>query len=292
MINYLCEKLELPQEAIETFEKALGKISGDEAVAAMLSEAEVDYLYGDGDKHSALLDVISERTGLHIYTVHMAFLLHCAIPLKNRYLEDGIPEDIYYDTMRDLRYKLDECKKLYDIWGTFVFGWFRRFYLLERFKLGRLQYERIPFPYTEYKDVLKEGDTVYNCHIPSSGSLTADSVIDSLKQAYSFFGGELKNGIMPVYCSSWMLYPPTAALYPEASNMRNFYEIFDVIDTVEKPDNPDFWRIFYKNFSPEILNSIEPTTSLQRAFAGYLRAGNSMGSGKGVFLFDGERIID
>ena len=291
MIRDICEMLEFDAEAVAVFEETLKKIKSDKLLSAKLGEATEDYFYGNGEVHTALLGEIAEKTGIHEYTVHMAFLLHCAAPLKDRYKAEGLSDELYLDTMRDLRYKLDECRNMYGLWGTFVFSWFRRFYLVERFKLGRLQYERIPFQYSEYKGILKEGDTVYNCHIPSSGPLTEESVMASLKEAYSFFRDELKNGIMPVYCSSWLLYPPTVALYSEGSNLKKFYECFDIITTAEKPDNPDFWRMFYKEYTPEVLDAVTPRTSMQRAFLGYLKAGGTMGSGKGVILFDGEKIV-
>lgn len=287
----MCEQLDFPKEAIEAFENAYDKIIKDKSLADMLSEAMDDYFIGNGEKHGELLEKISEITEIHIYTVHMTFLLTCAIPLREKYRNVGFSEEIFIDSMHDLTYKLNECKKMYDVWGTFVFRWFRRFFLLERFKLGRLQYERIPFPCNDYKGIVKEGDIVYNCHIPSCGPLTEDSVIASLKQAYAFFKNELKGGLMPVYCNSWMLYPPTAALYSDGSNMKRFYDMFSVVEAVEKPDNPDFWRIFYKNYSKETLDSIAVDTSLQSAILTYLRAGNNMGSGKAIFIFDGETIV-
>lgn len=139
---------------------------------------------------------------------------------------------------------------------------------------------------------MKEGDTVYNCHIPSSGPLAEDSIIDSLRRAYSYFREELTNGIMPVYCNSWLLYPPTARLYPKESNLEAFYHMFDVIEETEKPNNPDFWRLFYKDFSAETLSCVTPETSLQRIILTYLKGGNNMGSGKAILLFDGEKTVD
>ena len=291
MIKDICEKLNFPSEATTEFENTLHKILSDKFYASCFCEAMDDYFVDNGEKYGAILEEISKSIVVHIYTVHMTFLRACSRPLRYMYIQKGISEEIYLDTMMDLKYKLVECHKLYGIWGTFVFGWFRRFFLLERFKLGRLQYERIEFPFFEYKGLLREGDTVYNCHIPSSGPLIYDSVIASLKQAYATFKDELNGGVMPVYCSSWMLYPPTAVLYSDGSNMKRFYDIFDVVEVIEKPDNPDFWRIFYKNFSDETLKSIVPETSLQSAFLTYLKAGNCMGSGKGIFLFDGENIV-
>lgn len=129
MIRDLCEKLDFPQEAITTFENTLHKISCDKYLAALFYQAMDDYLVGDGVSHCAMLSEITEKTGIHIYTVHMTFLLACARPLRYVYKHKNFSDELYFDTMSDLKYKLFECKKMYNIWGTFVFSWFRRFFL-------------------------------------------------------------------------------------------------------------------------------------------------------------------
>ena len=291
MIRKICEKLEFPQEATEYLESGLHAIMKDAYLSDMFFEAMDDYFSDDGTKCDGLIVEISGRSGIHVFTIDMIFLLMCARPLRYIYKQKGLSEEIYWDTMCDMRYKLIECKKMYGIWGTFVFSWFRGFFFCERFKLGRLQYERRRFSFEDHRGILKEGDTVYNCHIPSCGPLTPESVIDSLKRAYAFFADELEDGILPICCHSWMLYPPTAELYPKGSNLRAFYDMFSILSEKPNESNSDFWRIFYKSFSPEMLDTIAPETSLQKNFLEYLKTGALMGSGNGVLLFDGEKII-
>jgi len=60
--------------------------------------------------------------------------------LRVMYEKNGIPLDVYYDTMRDLRYKLMECYKMHGVWGSFVASWFCGAFVLDRFEIGRLQY--------------------------------------------------------------------------------------------------------------------------------------------------------
>ena len=158
-------------------------------------------------------------------------------------------------------------------------------------KLGRLEYERVAFPFDDYKGVVKKGETVYSCHIPSSGPVTRESVIESLKKAHDFFADELKDGILPVYCSSWMLYPAHCEVYAEGSNLRKFYDLFDIIAQTEDKTNHNFWRIFDVDYSPETFESAPERTTLQRSFKSYIRQGNCMGTGKGILLFDGEKIL-
>jgi hypothetical protein len=117
-------------------------------------------------------------------------------------------------------------------------------------------------------------------------------VIDSLRRAHAFYRAELKDGILPVYCSSWLLHPPTAECYPEQSNLRAFYELFDVLQWSDDEKNSNFWRVFDVDFTPERLASAPERTNLQRSLKQMIQSGQNMGSGKAILLFDGEQLLD
>ena len=294
MITEIATKIGFPEEATVYLENCHNELMKDPALYSKLYDA-VDLLYINADRsYLAVTESIAEKSGIHKYTVDMIMLLIAARPLRYIYKNAGISEEIFYDTMSDLKCKLYECKNVYGIWGTFVSWWYpKTFFALNAFKLGRLEYERVKFPCKEYKDVLKEGDTVYSCHIPSAGPVTPGSVMESLKLAYDFFQPELKDGILPVYCSSWMLHPDHYdKVYHEGSNLKAFYEMFDVFDSCINESNHNFWRIFNEEFSRDTLADAPENTTLQRNFKKYLLAGNNMGTGKGILLFDGEKIIN
>ena len=257
----------------------------------MLSEAGKDFCEGEGSAYASILEAVAQEAKLPRYSVDMVFLLMEAPALLERYGRMGISEEIYWDSLADLRYKLAECKGAFGLWGTFVLSWYRGFYRCTRFALGRMQYERAEFPYEEYGGVLKQGDTVYKCHIPSSGPLDGNAVIGSLKRAHAFFEKELKDGLLPVFCSSWLLYPPHAPCFREGSNLRRFYEMFTVLEQIEKPENPDFWRVFNMHYDPATLADAPADTFLRAGLKEFLLAGNCMGNGRGVLLFDGENIL-
>ena len=293
MIDQLANRLGFCHEDIDYLSACYEKMTATPELRAKLDETtELYFCANEDNAYNALLDEIAKETEFHRYTVDLAFLLHAARPLKYIYHVKGIDETIYYDSLRDLHTKLEECKCVYSIVGTFVFSWFRGFYLCRRFALGRLQYERSEFRFDSYKDVLKKGDTVYGCHIPSSGPLYPDDMIDSLKRAYEFYKDDLHDGILPVYCSSNLLHPPTAENYPEGSNLRFFYEQFDVIRSIDDPENRDFWRIFGCRFSPEALKDAPTHTSLQRSIKQMIQSGQPMGLGKSILLFDGEKVVN
>lgn len=292
MIRELCEKLDFPKESTDELSSALDKILACPECAALLKKAQ-DTMYLSSDSFNPVLEELTSACGLHRYTVNMVFWLYSAIPLRYIYQQKGLPEDIYYDSMKDLRYKLKECRDVYGICGTFV-DWFKLFYLCKRFSLGRLEYERIAYPLDVYKDVLKKNDTVINIHIPSSGKLLPADVICSLKKAYSFFSDEVReDGVLVFHCDSWMLYAPMAeAVYKDGSNMKAFYELFDVIENRDSDSYPNFWRVYNMQYENGAFDKAPTDTSFRRNLLEYLKNGGKMGSGRGLILFDGEKILN
>ena len=273
MIIALAKEIGFPEESLETLARAYSKLEGrmEEGHNALLNSGSfMDFM-----------NPLAEETGVHPYTAHMVCLLYTALTLREKYREKGISDAIFLDTVTDLRYKLLECWKVYGVWGTFVGGWYTGFYRFDRFALGRLQYEKVALK-CDYKH-LKEGDTVLNCHIPSSGPVTRESVLDSLKKAYEFYG---YSGLMPLVCSSWMLYQPHYEVYPENGNLRDFFDLFEILSSKEDPNNNNLWRVTNR------MDGVVPEdTTLQRRLKAYLDAGNCMGGGYGILLFDGEKII-
>ena len=141
----------------------------------MLQESIADYI-ADGQTHLAMTQALADQLGASVYEVHLVLLLHCALDLQKVYAEKGLSYELYLESMQDLRYKLMECHRLYGVWGNAVLAWNRRFFRLERFQLGRLQFEVKPWTGLGYEDYLIEGQDAYWCHIPSSGPCTTDMV--------------------------------------------------------------------------------------------------------------------
>lgn len=291
MIRRLALELQFPTEAADALEADFQSIRFNNEVASLLDAAVENYLHGDGKLREMQIPLIADLTGIHPFTLDMILFLVCACSLRSVYKEQGLADGLFLDTMRDLQYKLTECKQMHSVWGTSVAWWYRDFFLLRRFALGRLQYERTTFTFDEFGGVLKKGDTVYNIHIPSSGPLTPESVVDSFRKAHAFFGSELKNGILPVQCASWFMEPALAERFSETSNLKSVYRMFEILKVEKTEHNPHFWRIFGMNYSEEALKSAPERSSLQRTVKQYLLEGNCMGVGRGYLLFDGEKIL-
>ena len=284
-ITEIMTLIEFPKEAAEFFEEVYAKVEGDKELMLQLDTLEAQYFdsFNSEDLENKLTK-LSEASGYSKYTIDMLLAVYACIRLRKMYAEKGYTDEFFAHNMKDLTYKLVECKKLHNVWGTFVFPWFEGFYKMTRFTLGRLQYEKRGVDF-DYKDIKKKGDEVINIHIPSAGPLTPESVQESLRLAYDFFGPNYGDRLI-FMCHSWLLYTPTADLYPKDSNMRKFYEVFEVIHNQEEPNDYDLWRVFYVNTKDYKLLPHE--TSLQKRFYEYLNAGNHFGNGFGIIDYKPE----
>ncbi len=291
MVRDFCEKTGFPEEAADCLEAAYRKILSSPKALTGIYEA-MDAMYcGTDNSFVPILENVSKESGVHRYTSDMVFWILCTKSLYYIYKQKNLPEHMYWESVTDLKYKLIECHDVYGIWGTFV-DWFKMFYTCERMPFGRLQFDKHTWGGEDYKGILKNGDACFSCHIPSSGPLTPESVMDSFKKLYEFNKDSLKDGILKIVCYSWLLYPPTIVMYPEGSNTRKFAALFDIVSTKERETGSDFWRIFNMVYEgPETLDKAPTDTRLRRNYIEYLKAGGKMGSGTGVILFDGEKIL-
>lgn len=235
----------------------------------------------DGAEFIPLLEALSADSGVPRYASDMIVLLYAAEKMAERYKEAGLSDEIYIDTISDLRNKLYECKKLKGEWGTFVAWWLAGYFGLKRFALGRLQYEVVEH----------EGGHALNCHIPSGSPLNFEAVMASLRKAYDFYPQVRRDGKITVVCHSWLLYPPHRELFSDGGNLRRFVDLFTITESTPDPKNQSLWLIFYKNYNSVSLDELPTDTTLRRAFVKYLRDGNCMGYGRGYLVFDGEKVV-
>ena len=295
IIRDICELLGFDEESILCLEEAWDKINASAEALKCLQLAQREMFDGDVSFKNRL-PVISEESAVNRYTSDMVFWLSCAEPLREIYKKEGLPDELCIDCLRDLVYKNRECLKVHGVVGTYV-QWFQQFFTLERFAFGRLEYDIKVWTTDDYKDYLSEGDCVFACHIPSSGPLLPEAVLDSLKRLYNFAERRdmLKNGMLAVSCTTWLIYPPMVELLGEESNIRKFHDMFDVIGVNHRKENPYScleW-IFYKPYSGRDSIKLMPEdTKLQKILKKFYLAGGTQGVGTGIIIFDGEKIIN
>ena len=278
MIHSFCNEMGFPKEAEDTFLQAYDALLSDKESLSKIYEIMDSYFMGNDTLELSALEEIADKLNIHKYTLNMVFLIMSAKPLKYMYYTKGYSEQIYHDTMKDMLYKLEECRKRCGVWGTYELEWYRCFCKCNIFALGRMQFQPMVSE-EDYGDYTKKGDTVYVCHIPSGSPLKIEDVYDSLDKAYEFFGGE---GEMTFRCTSWLFYPPQYEMYKPGSNLRNFYDIWEM--SASDTTNSNFWRVFYKEPDAE-LSEIVPKTSLEKSLLEHMKNGGTMGYARGYLKY-------
>ncbi len=233
----------------------------------------------------ALADSAAQQSGVHEYTAELLLYICLSKPLAERYRARGIAEDIFYNSMLDLRYKLEECKAVKGIVGSFVAFWFAGFFDMTRFALGRLQFEIVPFEADYEKDgrVLTPDSRVINVHIPRTGTPLEETACEqAYAQAAAFFADECSDGIAFV-CYSWLLYPDNRDILPAHSRIVRFAERYDRIRSGISKDRADLWRLF--DTEEQHPDRLPTDTSARRAYVAHLKNGGKLGWGYGVFFW-------
>ena len=216
--------------------------------------------------------------------MRLAVILFLAVRAKGKYAEKGISDEIYYDTMSDIRIW---CEKNSDK-GLENYGWLQNHVKLELFRIGRLQfqlyecknktlnYNKLPFSY---------GDNLINIHIPEGERLSREKCIESLEKADEFFAAFYPGYSYDYYfCESWLLFEGNRDFMAENSNIVSFMSLFTISYSL-KIDAQTIERVFgkrrlFKRNYPE-------KTDLQRRTKAYILSGNRPGIGVG-FIRVGE----
>lgn len=276
-----------PEEAADFFQELYLKIESDEfLMSKLISLRELYFEKFNCDELTVGLSELYEKTGCHKHSVDMLFLLFSAIRLEEIYSEKGYSKQFFIHNIKDLCYKVLECKKVCGIWGIMNFSWQEGLFNLSRFALGRLQYNYYKNLY-DYKDTVKKGDDVLYIHIPSSGPLLPEDVDESFRMAYEFFG-PTHGDKLALMSHTWLFYPPMAEkVYPEGSNSRLFYERFDIVNQCEDVNDSNIWRVF--GTKTRDLSQLPTNTGMQKRLYEYLKSGKHTGFGYGMILYKPEK---
>ena len=297
-ISYIMEKTGFSVDAMAYYQNLLAKQKEEDFRFLEMLQKEYFMEYSKDEtlvnqSVEQKLKAYAELKHFDMYGFSMLFLLYCSERLKKIYQEKGYSDTLFFDLMKDLSSKNEECRQVKGEWGTFVFPWFHRHYLCTRFALGRFQYETIAFDrnYCFGNIKLTPGKTVYNLHIPSLGPLTEEIRKDSYQKAFYFYGFQ-KAELMPIVCHSWILYPENEYIFDKTSNLYNFFHDFHIIASgICENAFPNAWRVFNTDFNGN-TNSLPQNTSLQKNIVHWLNSGKKIGDGYGILLFDGEKIVN
>lgn len=277
-----------PAEASEALLNAFDAICANAESAALMEAAVSCYENSSKGDSKALLHKLLELREKAVEApvpseqFEVLFFLLCTRHLKKLYEENSLPLAYYDGVILDIIAKLDECYRVKGIWGSFVAQWFTYFFTLDRFAIGRLQYEIIPFP----QSISLDGKTVFNgqpavnIHIPSGRPLLQEQVRASMQEAAAFYADRFPGDSVLFTCHSWLLFPGHSIMLPESSNIRLFMEEFTLIRADIYQDRKNLWRIF-GTMDVEDLDKLPRNTTLQKCYVDWLQAGNPIGYGLG-----------
>ena len=230
---------------------------------------------------------LAENNDICPYTAYMLLFICMSEKLQELYQTNNVNPQIFYDTMCDLRYKLEECSLIYGKCGTFVPKWYKGFFDMKIFDLGRLQFEinNTWFDCDVNGRHLPKGTKVLSVHIPRDGTpLNHELVIESYNNAKEFFKDEFQGDDTIFICNSWLLDPWNRTVLKDGSNLAKFYDDFTVVHTGEYKDYSETWRLFdclYDGNPDNLPND----SSLRRAYIERIKQGIPTGYGIGIIVF-------
>lgn len=280
----LMEQLEFPADAKQELLCAFDKMTCEE-FAQLLCGYEKNKNCDYKEMLSEIV-LLGERHGVHPYTASLLLFLCLSKNLLERYQRLGIHESIYYRSMADLAYKLEECRLVYGINGSFVASWFSGFFALKRFALGRLQFEivRTSDDYELGGISIPAGSKAINIHIPRTGTkLLHSEVEESYRMAAEMFAAEFVDQPILFICKSWLLDPWNQTVLKSESNLSLFCKDFEIVKSGTYTDYRELWRLFDCQYMGD-ASKLPKDSSLRRAYAERVGRGEPIGWGVGLFF--------
>lgn len=223
------------------------------------------------------LDAFAEQeNGVRI----LRFFLDWGVKLKEQYDALGIPEQVFWDGMKDIAIWAEDYYEKHGVPGFSEWGWVATTLSLKVFRLGRLQFEPMQLETAILCDghTYPEGTTVLNVHIPAGEPLDVHAVQASMEYAPAFFRTYFqKTGVLFI-CHSWLLSPQLKELLEENSRILQFQNLFSVYEVDQERQAEE--RVFgHLEENPE---SYPEETSLQKKMKASLLAGKNFGMGRGI----------
>lgn len=295
-ISDFCERFALPEEAEKKLESDYQKLKNFDSEYSVFNECIAIYSQNTEFEHDpvfAKIEALTKETGIHKYTLDLLYMIMLVPELERLYTERGISEEIFFDSVCDLKWKAVECKNVYGVWGIFVGWWTIGFFKLKRFAFGRLQFNLRRFERDfEFSGIsVKKGDIYIDTHIPSSGALKHEECLKAYGRAADFFKDDFDGKPIIFACRSWLLSPNNYKILPETSNVLAFMCDYEVLEVAKDESNSNLWRIFDVFSVPANPEDLPHESSLRRAFVRWLKNGNSIDTAFGAFVWE-EKISE
>ena len=300
-VQDFCEYYHYPEDAVAEIISVGRMIMDSPGSWEQFQKAYAILFDEENSGAEAYLSILREIAGelkLNDYIVPLVFYLCAVSDLEQVYAKKQMPGWVCQDSLRDLLYKVRECKTWTGCYGLYNPAWYYEYFRVERFGLGRLQYDVMPYsgkPCRIADREIQPGDHVLRCHIPKcEQSFGKEERMRSYRLAYRFakkFYPEIfQEKTIPFMCGSWLLFPLNEKILPETSNIVSFMKEFKLVEVLDSP-NSTMERIFNRKYEGN-PQDMPADSALQKGYRQWLIDGNVTGVGYGVMLFDGESIIN
>lgn len=203
-----------------------------------------------------------------------------------RYIEEGIPEEIFFDSMTDIDIWAEDYKKQHGRYGLKEYKWVKNSIDMKVFKIGRLQFELIEDEVIiqSLKDMgIREKIHIINTHIQAGKALDFDECQESYNKAAEFYlKREGNNSLIVFVCDSWLLNSKLQDLLEPESNIIRFQKQYKIISKDLNSRQMEK-RVFGSlEANPE---NYDAKTTLQRKLREALMKGEKFGTSRGLFIF-------
>ena len=267
-LRALCKTIAMPDEVtdcaarIASDRKALCAAPYFEALLLPASAAEAQ---------AKITEAVRQRfTEPEAGFVELTVSLAGALRVKEDYERDGIPEEIFIDTMKCFSRFVGEVKLRTGAYGFDRFVWTWRQLTRQIYRLGTLEID------------LRDRASGSICiHIPSDAALNVLNCRASYRRALDFLARFYPD--VPVHefaCRTWLLSPIIADVLRDDSRIRQFQLDYTLCES--DPDSDAGFRWLFGKPAGFPLEDLPEDTSLRRAMKARMLAGGHIGVGGGV----------
>lgn len=211
----------------------------------------------------------------------LAAALLMACRAEEEYRRRGIPQDVFDDTMSDIRIWAEHFRRDTGCDGLGEINWIVKHCRLEIFRLGRLQFERtrvnsLPLAWMlRYR--VRRGQRCLSVHIAEGEKLDISACEASFARAPAFFRQFFPDEHYGCFiCLSWLLSSVYQQILPAESNIVRFRTLWDVVKDI-RGDKQAIERIW--GARERDIKSYRRDTLLQRRAAEWLEQGKKLGMG-------------
>lgn len=232
------------------------------------------------------IDAVSEAVGVSWYTGQLLLFVYMSPILREAFRTAGYADELWRSATYDLKYKTIKCKLIKGVWGTFETIWFQYLFRMELFAFGKLQFQPSTLGMAcevNGRKLTPETPVIF-VHIPRTGGrLGVAAKNEAYRQAAEFFRKDFPDGTVVFACHSWLLFPRNKEVLKPESNLMAFYADYTIVAQEEDKDYSEMWRLFDMDYDGDV-SKLPQDSSLRRAYADWIRKGEKVGSGTGVFF--------